>query len=534
MVAGLVFNWNGWGKLLFLLLPLLLIGCLACNNKNISKGKNGLVGDGKADDTAALQKLLQRGGKITLPAGTYRISSTIRVNPEILEVSAEGATLIAAPRSTYNLISVQAPNKRFIWKGGTFDGNKDQQVYPGQPNRSFEGKWQQTVTNNGIVGNQNFEAEYALLEDVVLKNFVSDGSCLRADVAEFRNCKAYDSAFPRDKYPQAFKFRSDGIPVNQKREFFLENCRAENVYIGFGVAAKDVGQQTYLEIDGFESTRTGKSSIHLEHIAFADIKNINCRADGKDFSSRIHIGNQNREFRLNDFEMEGGFIRGAKKSTVMEITNGKMSNTQQFDYAIRQGPKTSTGLVQNVIVEGCKGGIKASQIKACEVRNAQACAFENARVLENSKAERAAVGALNCKEIRQTTFSNTQKGVHQVRGRQQVVDCQFKQCKKPILVEGKAQSLTVNNSEFADWDTNSIEVKVAGKVNIKGNKFVQNSSKGRSAKNSLSNKAKAIKIATPATTQVSIENNEIEGLAKPFAVPQINAQKLKKQNTIRQ
>ncbi len=538
MVAGPVFK-DTFGGLAYGLLLLLLVGTtLACNQKNLDTKANtaDLVGDGKADDSAALQKLLQRGGKITIPKGTYRISSTVIVNPEVLEVSAEGATFVAAPRSTYILFSVQAPNKRLIWRGGTFDGNKDQQVYPGHPNPVYEGKWQQNVTNNGLIGNKNFAAEYVLIEGVTLRNFVSDGSCIRADLAEFRNCQAFDSAVPRDRYPQAFKFRSDGIPLQQKRNFRVGNCQAERVYIGLGVAAKEVGLQTYLEVDNFYSRQTGKSSIHLEHIAHADIRRINCTADGTVHSSRIFVGNQNREFRLSDFQLEGGFIRGAKNSELMEITDGQISNTQAFDYAIRQGGKAANAVVKNVIVEACKGGIKASQVRSCIVRDAQGAAFADVVTLESSRAERAAVGALDCKVIRQTVFRESTKGVHQIKGKQQVTDCQFEGCFQPVLVEDRAQVLTVRNSSFADRGAKANDVDAAATVTIRDNKFVQSdggTGKQRASRNALATKSKAVRIVAADQAPISIEGNDITGLPKPFAVPQISERELKKENTIR-
>ncbi len=40
----------------------------------------GLQGDGVADDTAALQKILSKGGHVVLPAGTYRLTRTIDID----------------------------------------------------------------------------------------------------------------------------------------------------------------------------------------------------------------------------------------------------------------------------------------------------------------------------------------------------------------------------------------------------------------------------------------------------------------------
>ena len=39
-----------------------------------------LVGDGQADDTAALQKLVDAGGSVQLPKGRYRLTKTVTVD----------------------------------------------------------------------------------------------------------------------------------------------------------------------------------------------------------------------------------------------------------------------------------------------------------------------------------------------------------------------------------------------------------------------------------------------------------------------
>ena len=59
-----------------------------------------LVGDGQADDTAALQKLVDAGGSVQLPKGRYRLTKTVTVDLAKLgasSISSDGtATLIMA------------------------------------------------------------------------------------------------------------------------------------------------------------------------------------------------------------------------------------------------------------------------------------------------------------------------------------------------------------------------------------------------------------------------------------------------------
>ena len=56
---------------------LLLSGVLGADVK-----EHGAVGDGRADDTAAIQRAVNVGGAVTFPSGTYRITKTITVKLE--------------------------------------------------------------------------------------------------------------------------------------------------------------------------------------------------------------------------------------------------------------------------------------------------------------------------------------------------------------------------------------------------------------------------------------------------------------------
>ena len=67
---------------------------------SVSLTAQTLVGDGQADDTAALQKLVDAGGSVALPKGRYRLTKTVTVDLAKLGaagISSDGtATLIMA------------------------------------------------------------------------------------------------------------------------------------------------------------------------------------------------------------------------------------------------------------------------------------------------------------------------------------------------------------------------------------------------------------------------------------------------------
>ncbi|MEI9901401.1 MAG: glycosyl hydrolase family 28-related protein [Hyphomicrobium sp.] len=92
----------------------------------------GARGDGKTNDTAAIQAVLDKaagtGGTVLVPDGTYMVDATVRLYPRhdtMLQLS-QGATLKVIPNGAthYGVIAVAAPN--VIVDGGTLEGDRDQ------------------------------------------------------------------------------------------------------------------------------------------------------------------------------------------------------------------------------------------------------------------------------------------------------------------------------------------------------------------------------------------------------------------------
>jgi len=57
----------------------------------------GAAGDGKADDTAAIQKAIDSGGSVHFPAGTYRITRSIGIELErtgLVALSGDGTARV--------------------------------------------------------------------------------------------------------------------------------------------------------------------------------------------------------------------------------------------------------------------------------------------------------------------------------------------------------------------------------------------------------------------------------------------------------
>jgi parallel beta-helix repeat protein len=88
----------------------------------------GAVGDGQADDTAAIQGALDAGvGKqVYVPAGTYKVRPLRERTATVLSLDRR-AILVLAPESNGNLITVTAPGAT-ISGSGTLNGNRAAQT----------------------------------------------------------------------------------------------------------------------------------------------------------------------------------------------------------------------------------------------------------------------------------------------------------------------------------------------------------------------------------------------------------------------
>ena len=76
-----------------------------------------LVGDGQADDTAALQKLVDAGGSVSLPKGRYRLTKTITV-----DLAKTGFAAISGDGTARVIMAGPGPAFHFV---GTHDKSAD-------------------------------------------------------------------------------------------------------------------------------------------------------------------------------------------------------------------------------------------------------------------------------------------------------------------------------------------------------------------------------------------------------------------------
>jgi len=100
------------------LLPLLLLLCSPCLISAKTVRDFGAVGDGKADDTAAIQKAVDRGeGGIVFPKGTYKLSQTVTINLDQV-----GFTSLTSDGTAKVVMAGSGPAFHFV---GTHEGSAD-------------------------------------------------------------------------------------------------------------------------------------------------------------------------------------------------------------------------------------------------------------------------------------------------------------------------------------------------------------------------------------------------------------------------
>ena len=170
----------------------------------------GAKGDGKSDDTQAIQKAIdkvasQGGGKVFVPDGVYMIRADrtdylsddggIALQNNIHLFLSQGATLKAFPTSRDTYVILRVYNKRNVTiEGGTIEGERDEHL-------GTDGEWGYGVSINGG-------------KDIVVKNLTAK-DCW-GDGINIKNLRGAKRGDPLEDY----------LPVN----VIVDNVRCFNNY----------------------------------------------------------------------------------------------------------------------------------------------------------------------------------------------------------------------------------------------------------------------------------------------------------------
>lgn len=125
----------------------------------------GAVGDGVADDTAAIEAALGLGGHVTFPEGTYKVSTALIENVNNLTVDARSATFT----SQYGNVLVFKQCDNFSWEGGVINAGTG--ANPAYPSGA------ESIPQNFLI----FNANVASISGLTVNNNVANvAACITA------------------------------------------------------------------------------------------------------------------------------------------------------------------------------------------------------------------------------------------------------------------------------------------------------------------------------------------------------------------
>ncbi len=192
-----------------LALFLVLSACaLPARGEGVDVKALGAMGDGKSDDTAAIQSAMVQvaqngGGEVFLPAGRYRVSGSLNVptGVQLRGTSKTGTRLVAPKGLDFDLICIDGASDVTLRDLGLEEEDA-----------SLEGK----PTGGAVAIDDG--SRFVLVENVAVEGFRSGFSIGRGEketVANvvFRNCRTERS-------------RSFGFELNHCREVLLDSCYA--------------------------------------------------------------------------------------------------------------------------------------------------------------------------------------------------------------------------------------------------------------------------------------------------------------------
>ena len=409
----------------------------------------GASGNGKkADDDAIIKAFAacKNGSGIIFPQGkTFLIQNLLRIplNKDIT-VYAYGATFKMADNSGYNAMALEGDNNGYnnqvLWLGGTLDGNKDHQAWPGSP--TGNNTWMKAQGNYGLLTIRR--AKFALVKDITLTNSVYDGvelyECQLGVIAdskaengvplEFSKVK---SEFDQGKQATYFKVTRQGSQV----AYFL-NLTCTGGSIGIHYSSKPVNDSSLAVVANCKLYNQAQDALHFEHCRQVFLYKNTIGTDNSDmYHADVHISNETKIASIKDCQLKNGRI---DFRTASKLQLGIVENCQFESYALRkEDAATLKAFIQNAtFVKNCtfKGRTKEDGVKAKYITGSSFETFDtaaNAMILVN-----------NCR------FNNGLIAIKSIKKNITITGCDFKAISSPELslknTNGNAsRSASVNN-----------------------------------------------------------------------------------------
>lgn len=403
----------------------------------------GAKGDGlQADDNAiikAFEACKDDGGVLFPKNKTFLIQNLIRIplNKNIT-VSAYGATFKMAPKTGYNAIAFEGRdtgyNNQVIWLGGTFDGNKDYQAWPGSPTK--DNNWTVTKGNYGLLTIRR--AKFALVKDIVLTNTVYDGvNLFECELGVIADSKAYNgveltyghirSQFGTGHQSTYFKCTRR----NSQAVYFL-NLDCKGGSIGVQYSTNKVSDSSLAVVNNCHFYNQTQDALHFESCRKIFIYQSTVGSDNsKKYHADVHISNSCEIASVKNCEFRNAKIdfRNASKLQLGAVEYCQFESVQSNNDSVI----LRTFIHNASYVGNCtfKGKTQEEQAKVKCVENSSFTDFV------------VAVNAINL--IYKCQFNNGEVAVENAM-KPLIKDCKFNNVKR-------YPSLDVSNKNFVDDTT---------------------------------------------------------------------------------
>jgi hypothetical protein len=417
----------------------------------------GAAGNGtKADDDAIAKAFAacKDGSGVIFPKGKiFLIQNLIRVplNKNIT-IYAYGATFKMANNTGYNAIAFEGSgngyNNQLIWLGGLFDGNKNQQSWPGSPTGNNE--WVRTQGNYGLLTIRS--AKFALVKDVSLINTVYDGvELFECELGVIADSKASGGA--NLNYS---KLRTTNGKGHQSTYFKCTRRNSQVVYfinldckegsIGVQYSTNFVSDSSLAVINNCHFYNQGQDAIHFESCRKIFIYNSTIGADNSaNYHADIHISNDCELAAIKNSQFKNGRIDFRNASS---LQLGIIEDCQFESYALRKEDSTTLrAFIQNATyVKDCifKGRTKEDGVKAKYVTGSSFQLFD---VAVNAAAL-----------VSKCHFNTGTTAIKRSRNAITVTDCEFKNVSNPASAEMQSAENTLNKAALNDRLSKSIRV----------------------------------------------------------------------------
>lgn len=251
----------------------------------------GAFGDGVHIDDNAIVAAINAapdGSGVIFPSGRVFLSSVLNTVSITKDITfyAYGATIKKVNNSRYSFLQISSPGKTVIWLGGTFDGNKDNQSWPGSP--TGDTAWEEDHGQFFRILN----AQNGLIKDVRVTHLVMDGVTLSStNIAIVVNCTA-DSCAPL-KYGEVqdqatcYKVRQTGASGTPGTAFYCFDLNLRDASIGIHYSTNNVEDSSVTVLNNCVVRNMSQDAIHMEHSRYLFMYNTTV---SKDTTTKIFAG----------------------------------------------------------------------------------------------------------------------------------------------------------------------------------------------------------------------------------------------------